>query len=144
MKAIIKSKQGMRIRPERGQVTKDGIAIAAEVGKDGEDGYDPSPEIRAMSDAVAGKRAKILSRISPAGRSGGACHGVPCFPPAPTYGVDEAARHEICGNFASTRLALCARGRKMAVFRFQRRCRSTLKAESDEDVALIGNIACLP
>jgi hypothetical protein len=32
----------------------------------------------------------------------------------------------------------------MAVFRFQRRCRSTLRAESDEDVALIGGIdACL-
>ena len=32
----------------------------------------------------------------------------------------------------------------MAVFRFQRRCRSTLRAESDEDVALIGSThACL-
>ena len=32
----------------------------------------------------------------------------------------------------------------MAVFRFQRRCRSTLKAESGEDVTLIGRThACL-
>lgn len=55
-----------------------------------------------------------------------------------------SARHEICGNFASTRLAECSRDRMMAVFRFRRRCRSTLKAESDEDVALIGSThACL-
>ncbi len=32
----------------------------------------------------------------------------------------------------------------MAVFRFQRRCRSALRAESDEDVAPIGNISRLP
>lgn len=32
----------------------------------------------------------------------------------------------------------------MAVFRFRRRCRSTLKAESDEDVTLVGSThACL-
>lgn len=56
----------------------------------------------------------------------------------------EPARHEICRNFVSTRLALCERGRMMAVFRFQRRCRSALKTESDEDVAPIGNISRLP
>lgn len=56
----------------------------------------------------------------------------------------EPARHEICRNFVSTRLALCERGRMMAVFRFQRRCRSALRAESDEDVAPIGNISRLP
>ena len=53
--------------------------------------------------------------------------------------INESARHEICGNFASTRLAGRSRGRMMAVFRFQRRCRSTLRAKSDEDVAPIGS-----
>ncbi len=58
--------------------------------------------------------------------------------------VGGAPRHDICKKFASTRLAECSRGRMMAVFRFQRRCRSTLRAESDEDAALIGSThACL-
>lgn len=51
-------------------------------------------------------------------------------------------RHGNCKFFAFTRLALCVRGRIMAVFRFQRRCKSKLKTESDEDVGADRRSSC--
>lgn len=39
-------------------------------------------------------------------------------PGATTSRLAKLARHEICRNFVLTRLALCERGRMMAVFRF--------------------------
>jgi len=65
--------------------------------------------------------------------------------PSPLRTPRKSARHGNCGFFSSTRLALWAGGRMMAVFRFQRRCKSKLKAESDEDVGAVwrSSRACL-
>ena len=44
--------------------------------------------------------------------------------------------------FLHTHLALCAGGRMMAVFRFQQRCKSMPKTESDEDVGADRRSSC--
>lgn len=139
-----KSKQTHEVPNQGGQVARDGIVPVADVGK---------VQCR-HHDFWLEALPKLMMRLLESVRK--SCHvnrwrvgpGNPrnqlWTPRRYLKQIMVSARHEICGNFASTRLAECSRDRMMAVFRFRRRCRSTLKAESDEDVTLVGSThACL-